>query len=134
MRMKIMYLIIMTTVMLNLTTCSLIFLSYSVLMNLIVLPSPLSVKGIRTKMLIRNRQKKKPFKKLIVTLSGNTDQRVSNKCFCGSYFNPKICQNILIISYFNQCSRCFITSKLNFHLLKMRRQKIQFNAIVATKQ
>ena len=118
------------------------FFSNSSLVNYNILSSSLSGQAIWMKMHIRKRQKKNKTvkKKSIVTLAGTTGQRVLNKSFCSYYFwvfwvlRPRICHNIMIIRYFNQWSRSFISSKLNFALLKMRWQKFQFSAIVATKQ
>ena len=79
-------------------------------------------------------------RKSIITLAVTTGKRLLNKSFCGSYFGmfwflqPIICQNVLIIRYFNKFSRYFLSSKFNFNLLNMRWQKFQFSAIVAKKQ
>ena len=76
--MKIMYIIIMMTVMMNLKTW-IKKMSNSILMNWNILPSSLSGQVIWTGKIIRNRQDKKQTVRKnnsIITLAGTTDQRV----------------------------------------------------------
>ena len=113
--MKSIYLIIIMTVMLNLTTWSLNYMSISIFMNCNILSSSLSGQVIWTKMLIRNWQKniRKKSSRYFIRYHWLESIKQEFLWFLFKDFwvlQPIIFQNIIIIRYCNQLSTSFLSA------------------------